>query len=235
VESADPWITKETWDKNSGAVDLIALEGRACYGGLDLSKRDDLTALVLVFPIEEGDDETKDVLVFAWTPAKGIADREHRDKAPYQQWVNDGVLLTTPGPTIDYAFVARELGELTRRYDIKAVAVDHWHFEDLERELNAQGVDLVVVDHPQGFAGMNAAIEATEQDLINGRMRHGGNALLTWCVFNVKVEKNASALRAFEKRKATRRIDAAVSLAMADNISVTMSGQPQATYEVTII
>jgi phage terminase large subunit-like protein len=231
VESADPWVTKEAWDQNAGkVVDITSLQGRPCFGGLDLSRRVDLTAFVLVFP---NDDDSKDVLVFAWTPEVGLADREHQDKAPYQQWVDEGVLIATPGKTIDYDFIAVKLGELSSVYDIQAVAVDGWHFDEMERALNVAGVSLTVMDHKQGFAGMNPAIEAAEEDLKNGRLRHGGNPLLTWAVFNVKVEKNAAGLRAFEKKKATGRIDPAVSLAMACNAAA--SQEQQASYACTVI
>jgi HK97 family phage portal protein len=216
VESSNPWITKAVWDANAGAVDMDALEGRPCYGAMDLSRVNDLTALVLLFPNE---DETKDVLVFAWRPEGNMREAEHQDRAPYSQWVREGFLRTTPGKTIDYAFIAQTLGELTQRYDFRAMAFDHWRFDVMERELNAIGVDLNCVDHPQGPVGMNPAIEAAEQDIFNARLRHGANPLLTWCVMNARVEKNAAGLQAFDKQKATKRIDPAVALAMACNLA----------------
>lgn len=233
VESIDPWITKELWDSNAGAVDREALRGRRCFGGWDLSKIRDLTTLVLVFPDDEA--ETLDVLTFAWAPEEGIAQREHEDQAPYRQWRDAGLLTLTPGPTIDYDFVAQTVGELTSEFDIQSIAFDHWHFKEMERALNLAGVDLTVIDHPQGFIGMNPAIEAAEQALLNKRIRHGGNKLLTWCVFNVKVEKNVAGLRAFVKQKATRRIDAAVSLAMACNLAGSFEDQEHGSYAVSVI
>lgn len=230
VESEDPWITKEVWDENGGKVDVESLRGRTCYGGLDLSRRTDLTALVLVFP---ANDDTRDVLLFAWTPEEELKERAHQDKAPYQQWVDEKFLTTTPGKTIDYDFVAQKIGELTKEYDFQSLAFDHWHFDEMEKALNNAGVSLQCVDHQQGFVGMNPAIEATEEELKNGRMRHGGNPLLTWAVFNVKIEKNSAGLRAFVKQKATGRIDPALSLAMATNLSVVRDDQPS--YAVTII
>lgn len=230
VGASNPWVTKELWDANGGPVNVAALKGRSCYAALDLSKRDDLTPVVLVFP---NDDGTKDVVLLAWTPEDGLAEREHRDKAPYRQWVQEGVLLTTPGPTIDYAFVAKTISDLTTTYNIIAMAFDQWHFEEMVRELKALGVNLDAKEHKQGFVGMNPAIEATEEDLKNHRIRHGGNPLLTSAVFNVKVETNVAGLRAFEKRKATGRIDPAVGLAMACNLS--SSVEEVGSYTVTLI
>lgn len=82
---------------------------------------------------------------------------------------------------------------------------------------------------------MNPAIEATEDDLMNGRLRHGGNPLLTWAAFNVKIEKNAAALRSFEKRKQTGRIDPAVALAMSVHLSKSFIVEPSGSYACTVI
>nr|DAH36963.1 MAG TPA: Large Terminase [Caudoviricetes sp.] len=38
------------WNANDHPVDLADLEGRVCYGGLDLASTTDITAFVLVFP-----------------------------------------------------------------------------------------------------------------------------------------------------------------------------------------
>lgn len=232
VGAVDQWITKALWDANEGSVNAESLRGRKCYGGLDLSKRDDLTAFLLVFP---DDDGTFDVLLFAWTPQVGIEAREERDGADYQRWVEEGWLLTTPGKTIDYDFVAAKIGELTQKYDIEAVAFDHWHFDEMEKALNAADVNLSCIDHQQGFVGMNPAIEATEEELNNSRLRHGGNPLLTWAIFNVKVDESAQKLRMFDKQKATGRIDPAVALVMAVSLAVANDGNQPGSYASTVI
>ena len=50
------------------------LQGRACYGGIDLSSTKDLTALVGVFPDEAGFD----VLAEFFVPAESIRERSAR-------------------------------------------------------------------------------------------------------------------------------------------------------------
>ena len=50
VKQAVRWMPMHLWDKCEFAVNEDALEGRVCYGGLDLSSTTDITALVLVFP-----------------------------------------------------------------------------------------------------------------------------------------------------------------------------------------
>ena len=55
TEQAERWIDLAAWDACAGPVDLEALRGRTCFGGLDLSTTTDVTALAWVFP-PEGDD-----------------------------------------------------------------------------------------------------------------------------------------------------------------------------------
>lgn len=50
VKQAVRWMPMEKWDKCAFAVREDDLEGRVCYGGLDLSSTTDITAFVLVFP-----------------------------------------------------------------------------------------------------------------------------------------------------------------------------------------
>ncbi len=57
VKQAVRWMPMEKWDACAFAVFEEALEGRVCYGGLDLSSTTDITAFVLVFPPEDEDDK----------------------------------------------------------------------------------------------------------------------------------------------------------------------------------
>jgi phage terminase large subunit-like protein len=271
MESADPLFEPEVWKANGAPADPVKLKNKPCFGGLDLSGKNALTALVLDFPEENPERELglradpdfkakaeelaevmaidadramemaiaaqrdKAILSFFWTPKNNIRERENQDRAPYQQWVDEGFIVATPGMTIDYSFVAVKIKQLTQEYDIKAIAFDKWRIDDLRRELNQINADVILVEHDQGFKDMDPAIEALEDDVLEGRLRHGNNPVLDWCVKNAKVEKNAGALRMLSKRKSTGRIDGVIALAMAEGLSVSYVPEPQGTYEVTLI
>ena len=66
------------WQACGGEIDVEALRGRPCWGGLDLSSTQDLTALVLYFPEDGGA-----VLPFFWVPKDRLEEREHTDRVPY--------------------------------------------------------------------------------------------------------------------------------------------------------
>ena len=72
------------------------LEGKTCYGGLDLSTTTDLTALTLIFPPQEGLD-TWTTLFWAWRPEDGVLEAEQRDHVPYRDWGRAGFLELCPG------------------------------------------------------------------------------------------------------------------------------------------
>lgn len=215
TEAANPAFSTEVWARNGGYVDIEALKGKTCYGGLDLSGKNDLTALVLVFPLDNG---KKAVVPYFWTPEEGLRKREERDKAPYLRWAREGLLRTTPGETIAYSFVAKQIGEILSDFRVERIAFDRWRVADMNRELEAEGVDVELIEHGQGFKDMNPSIETLEDDLKEGRLLHGNHPVLTLCISNAIFEEDKAGNRSFAKDKSTGRIDGAVALAMADGL-----------------
>ena len=57
----------DKWEENGGDVNEYELEGRPCYAGLDRSSTSDLTALVLVFPPRD-DEEQYIIVPHFWLP-----------------------------------------------------------------------------------------------------------------------------------------------------------------------
>jgi phage terminase large subunit-like protein len=62
---------------------------------------------------------------------------------------------------------------------------------------------------------MAPALDSVETMLLNEQMAHGAHPVLTMCMANARVERDAAGNRKLNKAKATGRIDAAVALAMA--------------------
>jgi phage terminase large subunit-like protein len=65
------------------------LEGRVCYGGLDLSSTTDITSFVLVFPPRDEDDKYV-ILPYFWVPEDTLDLRVRRDHVPYDTWEKEG-------------------------------------------------------------------------------------------------------------------------------------------------
>lgn len=209
VSTVSPFMSRGVWEACNAPAEY--LDGLEVYAGLDLSARTDLTALILIG--KHGDKWH--VLPFFWTPAQGLLDRARRDRQPYEVWRDQGFLRTTPGATVDYEHVARDIAEITEGLNLKAVAFDRWRIDLLKKEFEGIGLHLPLVPHGQGFRDMSPALDAVEAEFLNQRVNHGGHPVLTMCAAGAVVTKDPSGNRKLDKSKATARIDGMVALAMA--------------------
>lgn len=235
VNMHNPLIAQAVWAECGGQIDEAVFRENPVFAGIDLSARNDLTALVL---IARDDDGVWHVKPEFWTPEEGLADRAHRDRVPYDVWAKQGLLHTTPGASVDFGFVGRRLAELSEQMSIRAIAFDRWRMDYLIAELTALGIDhtvlttmrpetvpdgLLLVKHGQGYQDMPPAIDSMEAELLNKRIRHGGHAVLTWNAANAVSVANPAGERKLEKSKSTGRIDGIVALAMAVRVAMTFS------------
>lgn len=212
VSTESPFVSPEVW--SSCGSEPLTLDGPV-YAGLDLSARTDLTAFVMV-----GWANGKwHVWPTIWTPEQGLADRARKDRVPYDLWVNQGFMRTTPGATVDYAHVAQEIAELVAGLDVRGIAYDRWRIDLLKKEFAALGVELPLQPWGQGFKDMAPCIDTLEAELLNERLAHGNHPVLSMCAANTTTTKDPSGSRKFDKSRATGRIDAMQALAMAMGIA----------------
>lgn len=214
VSTLSPFVSIDVWKSCGG--EPSSLEGMAVYAGLDLSQRTDLTAFVMV---GRDDDGIVHVWPYFWTPEQGLYDRAQRDHVPYDVWVRDGYLRTTPGATVDYSFVASEIAEIIGDLDLQTIAFDRWKMEFFRRDMERLGLSFPMSEFGQGFKDMSPALDLLESDMLNGRMRHGCNPILQMCAANAVVTTDPANNRKLDKHKATGRIDGMVALAMAVGVA----------------
>ena len=213
VSTYSPFISREVWQTCGGQV--LDFGDSPVWAGLDLSARTDLTALVLVARIAG----VWHVRPHFWTPESGLADRAKRDRAPYDVWAKQGYLHTTPGATVDYEFVAQDMAAIFSELNVQTIAYDRWRIGILQKELDAIGSNLPLVEFGQGFKDMSPAIDALEAELLNGRVSHGAHPVLTMCASNAVIVKDAAGNRKLDKSKTTGRIDGMVAMAQAFGVA----------------
>lgn len=211
VDMVAPFIARDVWKACASAPDEDVFYEEPVFVGLDLSARNDLTAMVMVAARED----VWSVKCQFWTPAQGLRERAQQDRAPYDVWAKQGFMSAVPGVSIDYGFVATEIGELLEGMDVRVVAFDRWRMDLLKKEMDAIGLELPLNPFGQGFRDMAPALDTVETTLLNGKMRHGAHPVLTMCMANARVVKDAAGNRKLDKQKATGRIDGAVALCMA--------------------
>lgn len=209
VEAIAPFVSASVWKDNGGECGPI--EGKKVWGGLDLSSVSDLTALVLV--TEDGGVHSE-----FWLPAEGLIEKSRKDRVPYDLWAKQGYLNTTPGRAIEYEFVSEFLRGLFDRCNVQVLAFDRALFTHLKPWLSKVGFSEdeleKFVPYGQGTLSMTPALRELEVKLLNKQLRHSNHPILEMCAKNAQVVGDSGA-RKFDKRKANRRIDGMVALAMA--------------------
>jgi phage terminase large subunit-like protein len=227
VEMVSPFISRKVWEQNGGEIDYSAFYDNPVYCGLDLSGKNDLTSMVMIC---KPSDKWLVWPVF-WTPEKGLADRARADRAPYDVWAKEGFIKTTPGASIDYETVAKDIAEILGDVSIESVAFDRWRIDLLIKEFNEIGVKLPLIPFGQGFRDMAPAIDALETALLNEQVSHAANPVLTMCMANSRVENDAAGNRKLNKTRATGRIDGAVALCMAFGIVSKQNDEEEGDFE----
>jgi phage terminase large subunit-like protein len=229
VNVSSPFISRAVWEACNGAVDASAFTHGA-WIGLDLSEKADLTACVMVGQAGDGAWHVRSEF---FAPEKGVHERAHRDRVPYDVWSRQGHLTLTPGASVDYGYVAQHLVDLCAQYPVQAIAFDRWHIKLLQAELDKVGATLPLVEHGQGFRDMTPALDVLEHELLETNVRHGGHPVLTMCAANAVVTRDAAGNRKLDKSKATGRIDGAVALAMA--LGHAAAGEREKRYQVFVV
>jgi len=227
VSMTEHFLSPTMWKACGAEPDPEALEHGEIYAGLDLSGKNDLTALVL----DAIWDRKHHFFPYFWTPNDNIHERGDRDRIPYALWRDQGYLEAKPGKTIDYRWVAHKVAEIHGKHHIHELRFDRWRIEDFQRELDDIGCDcyikdkeepqsddaLCLVPHGQGYKDMNPAVESIEDIITEERAYHGNHPVLTMCASNVVIQKDPAGSRKFAKDKSTGRIDGLVAMAMACN------------------
>lgn len=214
----DRLVNVAVWKANAGTADRIKLKGRPCFGGLDLSGKHDLTALVLVFP-SDGLDPSFDILPFFWTPAGQLPHRTEAEAERFKAWISQGQMIEVPGPTIRYSFVAKQLAKLASEFDIKSIGFDRYRIDDLKVELDDIECTLPLEPFGQGFVSMGPAIERFADLALSAKLSHAGHPVLTAAVANAITVSDPAGNLKIDKDKSNGRgpvrIDGAVAMVMA--------------------
>lgn len=211
VKQAVRWMPMDKWDRCAFSVDEKSLQGRACYGGLDLSSTTDMTSFVLVFP--PTDDEDKYVILpYFWIPEETLELRVRRDHVPYDVWERQGYLKTTEGNVVHYSFIEHFIESLGEKYNIREIAFDRWGAVQMVQNLENMG--FTVVPFGQGFKDMSPPTKELMKLTLEECIAHGGHPVLRWNMDNIFIRTDPAGNIKADKEKSTEKIDGAIATIM---------------------
>lgn len=210
-------ISPQVWKENALQPDYAVFQNAPLVScGLDLSMVNDLTCAVITAMDAMGDIHA---ITYAFCPLDGIKERSQRDKVPYEDWARQGILYAPPGPTLNYDLICQYLQKemLARGITINEVHFDRWRIDVFKAAAQRQGfaTGAEFKECGQGFVSMGPRIDALETALLERRIRHGLNPVLTLGASHCIVETDNAGNRRFTKKKSTQKIDGIISLLMS--------------------
>ena len=211
VKQAVRWMPMDKWDGCAFPVREDDLEGRVCYGGLDLSSTTDITAFVLVFPPLDEDDKYM-ILPYFWIPEDTLELRVRRDHVPYDVWERQGFLQTTEGNVVHYGYIEKFIERLGERFNIREIAFDRWGAVQMVQNLENMG--FTVVPFGQGFKDMSPPTKELMKLVLEQKIAHGGHPVLRWMMDNIFIRTDPAGNIKADKEKSTEKIDGAVATIM---------------------
>lgn len=212
VKQSVRWMPMDKWDLCAGKIREEELEGRVCYGGLDLSSTTDITAFSLVFPPRD-DEEEYIILPYFWIPEDTLDLRVKRDHVPYDVWQRQGYLQTTEGNVVHYGYIEKFIEELGKKFNIREIAFDRWGAVQMVQNLENMG--FTVVPFGQGFKDMSPPTKELMKLTLEKKLVHGGHPILRWNMDNVFIKTDPAGNIKADKEKSTEKIDGVIATIMA--------------------
>jgi phage terminase large subunit-like protein len=180
--AAKTWLRPTEWNACRESYTEQDLAGQRCFGGFDLAKILDFTALTLVFPV---DKDLYRQLVYFWLPEQTA--RERAELVDYLGWEKAGHIKLTPGNVADYETIENDVAALAKKFQIVELAFDP-HNAEASTQRISQLCGVKRYEFTQSMATYTEATKEYERLVKIGGMRHNGHPVLAWQAGHVLVK-----------------------------------------------
>lgn len=222
VNSTVRWANMEKWlDYCCLPWSDDILQNNPCYGGLDLSSNIDFTAFCADWPI---DGRHYQKWLF-FIPEDKVVEFTTTLQIPLQDWIDEGYVITCPGPVIDYSIVANYLIDFKETYNLQLIACDRWKLDSLARLMPDWFMDIAI-EFSQSIKSMSVPINEFERQYLLGKIQSGNNPVMNWMMScadsftdsngNIKIVKPS-------RERTSKRIDGVIASIMAHDTAETQS------------
>ena len=226
----------EILKRNNATIPEESLLGRACYGGFDLSDREDFTAAALEFPLDDGRIA---VILHSWVPRRKV--ELDQEKIDYYGLAMRGSLDIVEGEYIRQEDVYNWFQKQAEKYEIQAIGYDPANASTLSRMLEQgdrehHGHRMVVVR--QGPITLNDPMKDIKERLLDGQIVHNNDPMFYWYTDNVRIsaEKRHKDKNNWmpQKRNRFRKIDGFMAFLDAHTVFLQEHGQQAGAPDITV-
>lgn len=175
---------------NFGAVDLQYHidNDTPCFGGLDLASTEDLSAFALLFVPPDG---MPDLVVWQWCPEETVLGRSKNQNVNYLRWVDEGLIITTPGNVQDKDLIQNFIADACERYNVQEIYADpSFHRAVLGSWIAAY--DLPIVPFSQTTTTFSEPTRQLKIWVKTQGINVGNNPVMEWEIDNTMVYEDGN-------------------------------------------
>ena len=188
--------------KYNWSIDELAKLPINWYGGADLSKLHDLTAVALFGHYQKVDI----IITHAFFPVVAAHIKADQDNIPLFGWADDGWLTLCNSPTVNHADVVNWFIDMRRRgFNIRQVGHDRKFCR--EYFIRMKNEKFRVIDQPQYYYKKSEGFRRIENSAKNGNLYYLHSEAFEYCVENVSAVEKTDDMIQYEKVNPEHRID----------------------------
>jgi phage terminase large subunit-like protein len=260
TNQATAWLPLEWWLAcEVPTLTPATLTGYDATGGLDMAQSIDYASFVVTVrvPLPPGEtapvtditdesgtttsrplDYSLAVFAFYWLPDEMMREREQIDGLPLSLYRQQGILFTSPGPTISADQVYRDITtRIAPQFPrLRTIGYDPAFAPDIAQRLSAS---FTTMEIPQNYNFMTSPCYAFEGLVKAKRVAHNGHPILKWNVANVEVKRDeAGRLRPVKPRVTgayRKRIDGVVATLMGLSMLQRAAPLPTPKYQLLVL
>jgi phage terminase large subunit-like protein len=198
INAIDTWIEDDIWMKNSDDPQPCEIY----FSGLDIAVKRDWSAYLLIGQSEDG---FYNVIPYFWIPKELVADKVKNENSNLLDWIEQGLVFTTPGNVTDHDAVADFILEKRTEVTINNCLADEAYCISIINQLNKGGLETLGL--PQTPTRLTQPTTLLYELVMEGKLRHGGNPVLRWMMGNAVLKEYGSGLCKIEKENTLGKID----------------------------
>lgn len=203
--SEESYLSMEHWKK--ALIEKPDITGRKAWIGVDVGRTSDLFSIS--WAVQMDDYFYVDSYSFVATKY-GLATKEKRDGINYTDLQSKGecTITTLESGVIDYDEVYEWLENFVYEndLDVQCIAYDPHQYGHILTSIEKNHPEWLQVEIRQGTMTLNMPTKQFRDDVINLKVRHSGNELLTAAINNAITKTDNNGMR-IDKNKNSNKID----------------------------
>jgi len=221
VNAAEHFVKYEDWE--AAKVDEVDLsKAIAVFLGVDLSRNDDFTALAKLYMLPNKKFYTTQ---HYYIPKDNVREREAELRAPLTKWILEGHITATPGGSINYDYIQKDILKEIASGAINEICYDPYKAATLIKNIEDESAFEECIQIRQGYLTISEPTFNFRDYIKNGSLAHDGNPVTKWMVSNLSVLGDAAGNVKPDKTNQNRKIDGCA--AIINTLARTVSYEPK--------